>query len=410
VIEMTDLHDRFRSLDRVPAPDLWGEVQDRAAAASASRDWGFRSPSRFAPVALIGAVVILILVAVGVFVRPPNIGPQPPAPTASAGVVSPEPSSSGGIGAIAYVTESGLSSLHLVIPDREPLQLAPSSTVGNDVACPSFSPDGTMLAFGMPGGSILVMPVDERGQTGGASRLETRASETPHCAAWAPDSSAIAFLDDSALVLVPLAGEPRRIDNWDVATTGANAFLIDYPHDRAVQWSPDGSVIAVARPSGTWLIPTDEGAPRRLHETPTYSVSWSPDGTRLVVGASGPQAVVIQAADGLTLAELPTGYGPPVWSPVENRIAFSDADAALVVVRPDGTDAVVVDDYGYHPTWSSDGRQLIYIQEAASAAWRLMMADANGSGESMTVVNSVAISSARSFPLAEQITWQPVEP
>ena len=365
--------------------------------------------NRFAPVALIGLVVILILVAVGLFVRPPNIGPPPPVPTASEGAVMPEPSSPGGIGAIAYVAESGLSSLHLVIPDQVPRQLAPSSTIGNDVACPSFSPDGTMLAFGMPGGTILVMPIDDRGQTGDAARLDTPASESPHCAAWAPDSSAIAFLDDSALVIVPLAGEPQRIEAWDIATSGGDSFLIDYPPDRAVQWSPDGSVIAVARPSGTWLIPTDGGAPRRLHETPAFSVSWSPDGTQLVVGAGRRGGIVIQAADGMTLAEL-GGYGPPMWSPVEDRIAYSDGNAGLVVVRPDGTDPIVVDDYGYHPTWSSDGRQLIYIQDAASAAWRLMRADAAGSGEPMTIVDSVAISSARSFPPAQQITWQRVEP
>jgi len=337
----------------------------------------------------------------------PPPSPQPPAPTASEGPVIREPSAPRGIGAIAYVTETGLSSLYVVLPNSEPLQLAPSSTIGNDVACPSFSPDGTMLAFGMPGGTILVMPIDDQGQTGDAARLDTPAGETPHCAAWAPDSSAVAFLDESALVIVPLAGEPQRID---IAISGGGSFLIDYPPDRAVQWSPDGSVIAVARPSGTWLIPINGDAPRRLHETPAFSVSWSPDGTQLVVGAGGPQAVVIRVADGMTLAELPTGYGPPVWSPVEDRIAFSGAEASLVVVRPDGTDPIVVDDYGYHPTWSSDGRQLIYIQDEGSAAWRLMMADAAGIREPTTIVDLIVISSARSFPAAEQISWQPVEP
>ena len=42
----------------------------------------------------------------------------------------------------------------------EPVQVAPSDTIGNDVVCPSFSPDGTMLAVGMPAGSILVVPID----------------------------------------------------------------------------------------------------------------------------------------------------------------------------------------------------------------------------------------------------------
>ncbi len=373
--------------------------------------WRFPSFNRFAPLALIGtAVVVGILIGIGLILRSPNVGPQPPVPTASERAISPEPSSSDRIGAIAYVTASGLSPLYLALPNEEPRQLAPSQTVGNDVVCPSFSPDGMKLAFGMPGGTILVMSIDDQGHTGDTTRLDGQASETPHCAAWAPDSSAVAFLDESVLVLLPLAGEPRRIDNWDVAVGGGSAFAIDYPADRAVQWSPDGSTIAVARPSGTWLIPIDGAAPRRLHETPTFSVSWSPDATRLVVGVGGPKALVIRAADGTTLTELPTGYGPPVWSPVEDRIALSDADGGLVVVRSDGSDRLLIDTYGYHPTWSGDGRQLIYIQDAASAAWRLMMADAAGSSEPRTIVDSVAISTARSFPAAEQISWQPVEP
>lgn len=404
---MTDLQERFRSLDRVPAPDLWAEVRDRAATAPASRGWGRPSTSLFAPVALIGTVVILILIGVGLFVRPPSVGPQPPGPGASASAVNPP--SSGVRGAIAYVAESGMSSLHLLLPGDEPMQLAPGSAAGNEVACPTFSPDANNLAFGMPGGSIIVVPIDDQGRTGDAIRLNSLAGERPHCAAWSPDSSAVAFLDGTALFIVPVEGEPQRIDEWDIEVVGGNSFAGDYPPDRAVQWSPDGSVIAVARPSGTWLIPVDGSTPRRLHETPSFSVSWSPAGTRLVVGAGGPQAVVIRIADGATLAEMPMGFSPPVWSPVDDRVAFSDANAALVLVRPDGTGRVVIDDYGYNPTWSADGRQLLYIQDAASAAWRLLMTDAAGSAEPAILIDSVSISSARSFPAAEQISWQPVE-
>jgi Tol biopolymer transport system component len=415
-----DLEQRLRAWyrasidDRESAPlqlrtDLAALVRTAERSRRFTGGWRFPSMNRFAPVALMAAVVILILVGVGLFVRSPNVGPQPPAPTASEGAISPKPSSSDRNGAVAYVTESGLSPLYLLLPNEEPRQLAPSETVGSDVVCPRFSPDGTKLAFGMPGGTIVVLSVDDQGHTGDATRLDGQAGETPHCAAWAPDSSAVAFLDESVLVILPLAGEPRRIGAWDVAVGGGSTFAIDYPADRAVQWSPDGSTIAVARPSGTWLIPIDGAAPRRLHETPASSVSWSPDATRLVVGAAGPKALVIRAADGTTLAELPTGFGAPVWSPVEDRIAFSDAHAGLVVARADGTDRLVIDLYGYHPTWSPDGRQLIYIQDVASAAWRLMMADAAGSGVPTTIVDSVAISSAWSFPPAEQFSWQPVE-
>ena len=145
---------------------------------------------------------------------------------------------------------------------------------------------------------------------------------------------------------------------------------------------PTGAAIAVARPSGTWLVPADGTAPRRLHETPAFSVSWSPDGTRLVVGTGGgpvdgpaePIAVVIRVADGASLVGLPMGFSPPVWSPTEDRIALSAPGAGLIVVNPDGTDQLVIGS-GYNPTWSPDGSQLLYIRDAASAAWRLLAAD-----------------------------------
>ena len=398
---MTDLGKRFRSLDRVAAPDLWWEATQRAAAPAAAREVpGIR---RFAPVGLIAAAVAIVLVALGVLVRPPNVGPPPPPASEAA---TPQ---AGDVGAIAYVAESGLSTLHLVRPNKPTLQLAPSAVgIGNEVTCPSFSPDRTLLSVGMPGGTIGLIPIDRAGVIGSPTRLDAPVAETPHCAVWAPDSSAVAFLDGTALVIVPLEGEPRRVEDWDTSDA-SDPFATDYPADRAVQWSPDGSVIAVARPSGTWLVPVDGAAPRLLHEAPAFSVSWSPEGTRLVIGAGGPH-LVIRAADGETLAELSPGLGPPVWSPVDDRIAFSDRDARLVVVGSDGGDPIVVAEYGYHPTWSSDGRRLIFVQDTASTAWRLVMADAAGAGERTTIVDSVSISDARSFPTAEQFSWQPVQP
>jgi hypothetical protein len=82
---MTDLHDRFRSLDRLDAPDLWSEVTQRAALAPSRPRWGFPPTSHFAPLALAAAAIVLAVIAVA-FVRSSNVGP-PPIPTDSA---SPE--------------------------------------------------------------------------------------------------------------------------------------------------------------------------------------------------------------------------------------------------------------------------------------------------------------------------------
>ena len=105
----------------------------------------------------------------------------------------------------------------------------------------------------------------------------------------------------------------------------ALSFSTDYPPDRAVQWSPDGSTIAVARPSGTWLVPVDGTAPRRLDQSPANTVSWSPDGTRLVVWTLR-GTFVISASDGVVEATLPTGR-QPVWSPRGDRIAYMDDES-----------------------------------------------------------------------------------
>ena len=315
-------------------------------------------------------------------------------------------------GIIAYATQSGLSRVYVVRPGDEPVQIVPSASgIGNNVVCPTFSPDGTMLAVGMPGGSVVVMSVDEHGDIGEGSRLRSRADEVVHCPAWAPDGSALAFVDGSALEIDPLVGEPRRIEGWEPAGgSDPAAFLIDYPPDRAVQWSPDGTAIAIARPSGTWLMPVDGAAPRRLHESPATTVSWSPNGTRLVVWTRG-GIVVISARDGVVEAALPPGR-QPVWSPKDDRIAYVDDRSGVVVIGSNGSDPREVAANGYDITWSPDGNQILYIRDVSSRAYALVSqaidADGNPVGDAVTVVPVVEISSARSWPPAQSFSWQAV--
>jgi len=387
------------------------EMAMRISSGTGASPFGLRHSPQLLWVVMAGLLIAaLVGAAVGAMVPRNDLALVPSNPAA----VSTDPAvdasgplrSSGG--AVAYVTGSDLGDLYIVRPGGEPRQIAPGGMIGNQVVCPAFSPDGTMLAVGMPGGSIVVLSVDEQGHIGEGTRVDgARASETPHCAAWAPDSSAVAFLDGSALIILPLSGEPKRIDSWDVPGDRDGDFLVDYPPDRAVQWSPDGSVIAVARPSGTWLIPINGAPPRRINETSAFSVSWSPDAARLAVAVAR-KTVVMTAAHGSTVAAFPNGFTPPAWSPVDDRIAITDQQGALVLVNPDGGDHVVIDDYGYDVTWSPDSQQVMYIQDVASAAWRLVMADAAGGGSQRTIVERVGIPTARSFPAAQQFSWQPV--
>jgi hypothetical protein len=72
---MPDLRERFRSLDRLPAPDLWSEVADRAEAPQKT-NWAFAAGA--------AAVVVLLAVVVGLQLRSGAlVGGPGPSETAS---------------------------------------------------------------------------------------------------------------------------------------------------------------------------------------------------------------------------------------------------------------------------------------------------------------------------------------
>jgi len=80
---MTDLHDRFRTLDRVRTPDLWSEVTHRATAPR-PRAWGLATMNPAIGIAVAVTAAVVALVGVGVLLGPRNIGTPVASPTASA--------------------------------------------------------------------------------------------------------------------------------------------------------------------------------------------------------------------------------------------------------------------------------------------------------------------------------------
>ena len=88
---MTDLHDRFRSLDRVRPPDLWSEALQRAAAAdrrAVTGPWGMNRNLAIA-LALVALLIITIGIAVvGGLLRVDRPDPDDANPFALAGPVA----------------------------------------------------------------------------------------------------------------------------------------------------------------------------------------------------------------------------------------------------------------------------------------------------------------------------------
>ncbi|MDQ2940976.1 MAG: hypothetical protein M3R05_02165 [Chloroflexota bacterium] len=94
---------------------------------------------------------------------------------------------------------------------------------------------------------------------------------------------------------------------------------------------------------------------------------------------------------------------------MDDRIAFTDTEAGLIVVPSDGGEGIVIDGYGYNPTSSPDGQHLIYMQDTGSTWWHLVMSRADGTGQPTTIVEHVEIPNAHSFPSAQGFSWQPVQ-
>ncbi len=174
---------------------------------------------------------------------------------------------------------------------------------------PSFSPDGSKIAFASSGGQdsdIYVMNAD------GSGRVSlTAGSGYDEHPAWSPDGSKIAFSRDSDIYVMNADGSaPARL-----TTAG------DRVEDYAPAWSPDGSRIVFHRKrdastpfgwlvddSEVFVINADGSGERQLTDTPPRhrgwdldsDPSWSPDGTRIAfTPPSGfGQDIYVMNADG----------------------------------------------------------------------------------------------------------------
>ena len=177
----------------------------------------------------------------------------------------------------------------------------------------------------------------------------------------------------------------------------------------ALAGSPDGSLVAFGDRSSVWTVPSDGGgvATRVLdHDGSVGAIDWSPDGTRLAVDiASGPSfssITVVDLAEGTrtSIAEGSGGSGPafPAWSPDGSRIAYvatpcrrDDFVLEVWVANPDGSNSVRVFrdqelgpccPYGTSgpPVWSPDGSQIAFDAESLGL-WFVVPADGSGPAE-----------------------------
>jgi Tol biopolymer transport system component len=250
---------------------------------------------------------------------------------------------------------------------------------------PSFSPDGTRIAF-TRSGQVYVMEADGTG----ISRLTDQARASGGLA-WSPDGTRIAFVGtrdgEQGLILV-------NSDGGRMAQ-----FVEEIPADDVTpSWSPDAGRILIGTLEGFLLVDIQTGATSLLPGDPRmaedqrdcgtfFGPAYSPNGTTIAfalwrtAGLLGcrPDGLFLMDADGTNVRRLtdrslrwrststePGTISPwgPAWSPDGTRIAFfhqPGGPGALYVVNVDGSGLTKLADIGQgdlgaflsaSPSWS----------------------------------------------------------
>jgi TolB protein len=106
------------------------------------------------------------------------------------------------------------------------------------------------------------------------------------------------------------------------------------------------------------------------------SPSYSPDGRFIVFNSdrSGQQQIYVMRSDGRKVRRISRGkglYGTPVWSPRGDLIAFTKIHKGkfyIGVMRTDGSGERLLTQNFYQeaPSWSPNGRVLIFYRETAA--------------------------------------------
>lgn len=277
-----------------------------------------------------------------------------------------------------------------------------------------------IVATGLVGYELLRQPVDSDTPPEPLSPMETKLTATGNIANARP-----AVSPDGKYVAYAVMDSERRSSLW-IRQLGAVGSALLVPTDEVeyggIAFSRDGNYVyysmkeAPNNPYNLYRIPLLGGSPKKVVEDVDSTVSFSPDGGRVVFRrvfyARREGALIVANADGsdeqrVASLMFPETFGDPSWSPDGKVIACSAGHA------DGGSNRYVVEistaDWTMKPIstrrwrwvgpveWLSDGKELLMIaSDSASEPYRLWRLS-YPSGEARRVTNNASFYSRLSL-------------
>jgi serine/threonine protein kinase/dipeptidyl aminopeptidase/acylaminoacyl peptidase len=255
------------------------------------------------------------------------------------------------------------------MPKAPELRVVPLTTLKGVEIQPSFSPDGTQVAFAWNGEAQDNFDIYVKIVGSSEVRRLTTDPASDSSPSWSPNGDAIAFVRDgterTVHVVSPLGGSERKVT--DVSVVGG------------IGWAPDGRWIAVAHgaasPSraderGIFLLPIEGGDPRLVVRSQEPAMDFSP----------------AFAPDGGHLAYQSCEYPRCSLCVVELNAVLRPVAAPRQLAKLINFDVTPI-------AWARDGRSVIYSSwetNLVNYLWRVA-ADGKGAPERMEVAGLGAV-------------------
>jgi Tol biopolymer transport system component len=229
---------------------------------------------------------------------------------------------------------------------------------------------------------------------------------------YSPDGTKIAFVGQ-----LPPSGDDQIIvmnadgTNQVTITTAANTV------NETPAWSPDGTKIAYARGPDDYSTPyvlyisnADGTNPTAVTDGTSYSVSpsWNADGSKLAYTCGGQICSI--SKDGTNNTVLTSGsssHTSPSFSPDGTQIAYINIATGyvqtIIVMNADGSSPHTINTGGTsndHVSWSPDGTKLVYDdQDTTQGITRIYYINLDGTGRTV-------VSPDNQYAIVP--TWQPI--